>query len=52
MLPKSSLKPFTFGKKYLQMRDSNVFMYVIMGVIILYFIVGFIWLWYKMNKKK
>lgn len=35
------------------MRDnSNTFIYVVAGVIILHFIVGFIWLMYKFSKKK
>ncbi len=35
------------------MRDSsNVTLYIVAGVIILHFLVGFIYLIYKMNKKK
>ncbi len=33
------------------MRDSNLFMYIVGGIILLHFVVGFIWLWMKMNKK-
>tara|TARA_R110000868_G_scaffold66877_3_gene198851 strand:- start:21821 stop:21952 length:132 start_codon:yes stop_codon:yes gene_type:complete len=32
--------------------DSNTLIYVIAAVIALHFIVGFIWLAYKLNKKK
>ena len=35
-----------------KMRDSNTFMYIVGGIILVHFIVGFIWLWVKMNKKK
>lgn len=35
------------------MRDnSNTFMYVVAGIILLHFVVGFIWLIYKFSKKK
>ena len=35
------------------MRDnSNTFMYVVAGIIILHFLVGFIWLMLKLSKKK
>lgn len=35
------------------MRDSsNVTLYIVAGVIILHFLIGFIYLIYKMNKKK
>ena len=42
---------FTFTEKS-DMRDSNTFMYIVGGIILLHFGVGFIWLWVKMNKKK
>ena len=42
---------FTFTEKS-NMRDSNTFMYIVGGIILLHFGVGFIWLWVKMNKKK
>lgn len=32
--------------------DSNTLIYVITGVILLHFVVGFIWLAIKMTKKK
>lgn len=32
--------------------NSNTFIYIIAGIILLHFIVGFAWLIYKMNKKK
>lgn len=35
------------------MRDnSNTFMYVVAGIILLHFVVGFVWLALKMSKKK
>ncbi|CAM2914289.1 hypothetical protein SAMN05444355_107168 [Flavobacterium frigoris] len=35
------------------MRDnSNTFIYVIAGIIILHFVVGFVWLIFKLSKKK
>ncbi|CAM3767968.1 CcmD family protein [Flavobacterium gelidilacus] len=35
------------------MRDnSNTFIYVVAGIVLLHFIVGFVWLIYKMTKKK
>jgi hypothetical protein len=35
------------------MRDgSNVTLYIVAGIIIAHFLVGFIYLFYKMNKKK
>lgn len=35
-----------------KMRDSNAFMYIIAGIIVLHFLVGFVWLIYKFSKKK
>jgi len=32
--------------------SSNTLIYVISGIILLHFVVGFIWLIYKLNKKK
>lgn len=32
--------------------DSNLTIYIVAGVIILHFLIGFIYLLYKMNKKK
>ncbi len=32
--------------------DSNTMIYIIAGVVILHFIVGFIWLILKLSKKK
>jgi len=32
--------------------DSNLTIYIIAGIILLHFIVGFIWLAIKLNKKK
>ena len=31
---------------------SNAFMYIVGGVILLHFIVGFVWLVFKLSKKK
>ena len=31
--------------------DSNLGIYIVAGIVILHFLVGFIWLIYKMNKK-
>ena len=39
--------------KNTNMRDnSNTFMYWVGGIILLHFVVGFIWLIYKFNKKE
>ena len=32
--------------------DSNTFIYVVAGIIVLHFLVGFIWLIIKLSKKK
>ena len=32
--------------------SSNTLIYVIAGIILFHFVVGFIWLIYKLNKKK
>lgn len=32
--------------------DSNTLIYIVGGIILLHFVVGFIWLAFKMNKKK
>ena len=34
------------------MRDSNTFMYLVGGIILLHFLVGFVWLIQKFSKKK
>ena len=34
------------------MRDSNTFMYLVGGIILLHFVVGFVWLILKFFKKK
>ena len=35
------------------MRDSsNTFIYVVAGIIILHFVIGFVWLVYKLTKKE
>lgn len=31
--------------------DSNTLIYIVGGIILLHFLVGFIWLAYKLNKK-
>jgi flagellar biogenesis protein FliO len=38
--------------KFDYMRDSNTFMYVVGGIILLHFVVGFVWLLFKFSKKK
>ncbi|SEK30797.1 hypothetical protein SAMN04488008_101241 [Maribacter orientalis] len=32
--------------------NSNTLIYIIAGIVLLHFVVGFIWLIYKLNKKK
>ncbi|TVZ14730.1 hypothetical protein JM81_0936 [Maribacter sp. MAR_2009_72] len=32
--------------------SSNTLIYIVAGIILLHFVVGFIWLVYKLNKKK
>lgn len=32
--------------------DSNAFIYAVATIVIAHFVIGFIWLWRKMNKKK
>jgi hypothetical protein len=32
--------------------DSNAFIYAVSTIVIAHFVIGFIWLWRKMNKKK
>jgi flagellar biogenesis protein FliO len=32
--------------------DSNEFIYAVATIVIIHFVIGFIWLWRKMNKKK
>jgi len=32
--------------------SSNTLIYIVAGIIVLHFVVGFIWLIYKLNKKK
>ncbi len=32
--------------------NSNVFMYVVAGIIVLHFLVGFVWLLIKLSNKK
>ena len=32
--------------------NSNTFIYIVAAIVLLHFIVGFVWLIYKMNKKK
>jgi hypothetical protein len=38
--------------KIIVMRDSNTFIYIVAGVIILHFIAGFAYLLYKMTRSK
>ncbi len=41
-----------FDKIKIMRDNSNTFMYVVAGIILLHFIVGFIWLIIKLSKKK
>jgi flagellar biogenesis protein FliO len=41
-----------FDKNNIMRDDSNTFMYVVGGIILLHFIVGFVWLIFKFSKKK
>ena len=34
------------------MRDSNTFMYLVGGIILLHFVLGFVWLILKFSKNK
>jgi hypothetical protein len=40
-----------FAKKNMR-TDSNEFIYAVTTIVIAHFVIGFIWLWRKMNKKK
>jgi hypothetical protein len=40
-----------FAKKNMR-TDSNEFIYAVATIVIAHFVIGFIWLWRKMNKKK
>lgn len=42
----------SFVKTSIMRDDSNLTIYIIAGIIIAHFLVGFIYLIYKMNKKK
>ncbi|WP_322549361.1 hypothetical protein [Flavobacterium psychraquaticum] len=50
MMQNEPTKTAKFAKKN-KMRDSNEFMYAVATIIIAHFVIGFIWLWRKMNKK-
>jgi hypothetical protein len=41
-----------FDKIKIMRDNSNTFMYVVAGIILLHFIAGFIWLIIKLSKKK
>jgi len=41
-----------FVKNTLMRDNSNTFMYVAGGIILLHFVVGFVWLLFKFSKKK
>ena len=43
---------FNFDKNYTMRGDSNLTLYIVAGIIIGHFLIGFIYLIYKMNKKK
>jgi len=48
----SPIKESKFVKKEVMRDNSNTFMYVIAGIIVLHFVVGFVWLIVKLSKKK
>ena len=41
-----------FTQKGVMRGNSNVFMYVVAGIIVLHFLVGFVWLLIKLSNKK
>lgn len=43
---------FCQGKNSIAMRDSNTWMYIVGGIVLLHFIVGFIYLIRKMQPRK
>ncbi len=45
-------KESNFTKKEVMRDNSNTFIYVVAGIILLHFLVGFIWLMIKLSKKK
>ena len=46
-----STKPLNLPKKNMR-TDSNAFIYAVATIVLAHFLIGFIWLWRKMNKKK
>lgn len=48
----SNVTNYNFGKNYIMRDDSNTVMYIVGGVILLHFVVGFVWLIFKFSKKK
>lgn len=43
---------FTFAEKTNMRDSSNTLIYIVAGIIVLHFVVGFIWLAIKLSKKK
>lgn len=46
------LKVDNFVKTAIMRENSNLTLYIVAGIIIAHFLIGFIYLIYKMNKKK
>jgi hypothetical protein len=51
MMQSETTKTIKFAKKNMR-TDSNAFLYAVATIILAHFVIGFIWLWRKMNKKK
>jgi ABC-type glycerol-3-phosphate transport system permease component len=51
MIPSGQTKDCNFIKKGVMRGNSNTFMYVVAGIIMLHFLVGFVWLIIKLSKK-
>jgi hypothetical protein len=51
MMPNVLSKTTKFVIKKMR-TDSNAFLYAVATIILAHFVIGFIWLWRKMNKKK
>jgi hypothetical protein len=51
MMRNEPIKPIKFVIKNMR-TDSNAFFYAVATIILAHFVIGFIWLWRKMNMKK
>lgn len=51
MMPNDLSKTTKFAIKNMR-TDSNEFIYAVATIVIAHFVIGFIWLWRKLNKKK